>query len=377
MLGIFASIALLGANPIAPEGTPVVLDRPTVHPSQEVFVLKAKKLLAADGSVQENVVVFVDHGRIRSVSSGADGEVPEGFPVVEHDGWISAGLVACHGYSALRSEATDSTRALLPEARVIDGVDLGHRDLRTALASGITSMVVTPTEVNVAGGQTAVIKTNGAVLEESAHLALSIRGAAIRSNRMPTSAGGAIKMLDAELSAGQGAFGRAASGELPVMFAVLERDDVQRALHLAGRHPLRGALYGAAFAGELAAEIKASGFAVVSGPIGVGASSRQLDSMAALGKAGIPLGFGLEAPGVHPETLRFSAAMCLRGGMSRKAAWRALSAGAARIAGVADRVGALTEGLQADIVLWSGDPLDLSSRVEAVYIDGVRIHGAD
>jgi imidazolonepropionase-like amidohydrolase len=73
--------------------------------------------------------------------------------------------------------------------------------------------------------------------------------------------------------------------------------------------------------------------------------------------------------------LRFGAVMCVREGVDAKVAWNALTSDAARIAGVADRVGTLDRGMDADIVLWTGDPLDLGSRVTAVYVDGARVDG--
>ena len=55
--------------------------------------------------------------------------------------------------------------------------------------------------------------------------------------------------------------------------------------------------------------------------------------------------------------------------------WKALTSDAAKLAGVEARVGALQRGMDADFVLWSGHPLNLTSRVEAVYVDGAAAHG--
>ena len=54
-----------------------------------------------------------------------------------------------------------------------------------------------------------------------------------------------------------------------------------------------------------------------------------------------------------------------------------MTSDAARLAGVAKRVGSVRAGLDADLVLWSGDPVDPGSRVVAVYVDGKRVHGGD
>ena len=53
----------------------------------------------------------------------------------------------------------------------------------------------------------------------------------------------------------------------------------------------------------------------------------------------------------------------------------AITIGAARIAGIADRVGSLTPGKDADIVITHGDPLDMLSRVRMVWIDGRLVKG--
>ena len=67
--------------------------------------------------------------------------------------------------------------------------------------------------------------------------------------------------------------------------------------------------------------------------------------------------------------------MAVKGGMNPEAALAAITINAAQIAGISDRVGSLSPGKDADIVITSGHPINLLSRVEAVYIGGVRVHG--
>ena len=69
--------------------------------------------------------------------------------------------------------------------------------------------------------------------------------------------------------------------------------------------------------------------------------------------------------------------MCVRAGVERSSAWRALTVDAARIAGVFNRVGSIGPGKDADLVLWSGDPLDLGSSIEGVYVNGNAVTGGD
>ena len=73
----------------------------------------------------------------------------------------------------------------------------------------------------------------------------------------------------------------------------------------------------------------------------------------------------------HPETplqyLPLCAAMAMRSGLSRQEALAAITIQPARIAGLEDRIGSLEVGKDADLVLATGDPLDLDTRIEGVY----------
>ena len=67
------------------------------------------------------------------------------------------------------------------------------------------------------------------------------------------------------------------------------------------------------------------------------------------------------------------AAMAVRGGLDPEEALKAITLNGARLAGVADRVGSLTPGKDADVVVTTGHPLDWMSMVAHVFIDGVRV----
>ena len=80
----------------------------------------------------------------------------------------------------------------------------------------------------------------------------------------------------------------------------------------------------------------------------------------------------------HPVTpvqlLPLCAAMAAKHGLSEDAALSAITLDAARLAGVDDRVGSLTPGKDADLVITDGHPLDWKSKIQAVYIGGGQVH---
>lgn len=370
------------------------------------IAIHADRVEVGDGSALEDVVVLVEDGKITAV--GADVAVPDGASEFHYEGVLSPGLIAGRSADGLAGETADGTRSVLGEARIAEGFDPNHADLRRARAAGVTSILLaqglgggaaaapdipglppgfffffggggaTTDEQTLVPGQTAVVKSaGGVVVSPSAHLALSFSSAALDRDRYPTSYASARHELDALFDAGEGVFGRVSRGELGLFIDARTRAQVQRACAWAEGRGLRGAISGAALAGEIAETVKASGLSAILGPYGPGTSSRELEAAAALGAAGVPIAFGLDAPALSHDALRWTAALCHRAGLSREAAVSGLFANAADVVGAGGRLGRIAAGHDADFVVWSGDPLDLRSRVECVWIDGALVHHND
>ena len=197
-----------------------------------VLAVRAAKLHLGDGRVVDDGVLLVEGGKILAIGAGVD--VPRDAAVIVHDGHVTAGMVACHTYSGVAGEATDTTRAVLAEARLADAFDPRRSDFAEAARAGITTMVLSPRPDNLVGGLTAAVKTaGGRVLAPRAHLAMSLSAAAQQINRFPTSAAGAVGELEARLASGEGVFADAQAGRLPVLIHAVARHEIQRAAELA------------------------------------------------------------------------------------------------------------------------------------------------
>jgi hypothetical protein len=343
--------------------------QPSAPPRGGEFALRAEHVLLADGRIVDEGFVVVEDGRIRDVGRGVD--VPEDAALVEHRGWLSTGLVVCGTQAGLEGGTFDPARPLLPDAHAADALWAGSPDLARLLEAGVTTAVIAPAAGDVASGFSAVVKTRGGrVLEREAHFVVGLSTSALRDNREPTSYSWAMETLARELERPQGAWAKLASGQVPALLRAWPRHEIARQVGFATEHGLRGALWGAPLAGELAEVIEPSGLAVVFDSFGAGTETRAIEAVLALADAGVPFAFGSASPAESGAALRLSAALCVRAGLARQNAWRALTLDAARIAGVEDRVGRLERGADADLVLWSGDPLELSSAVEVVYVDG-------
>ena len=445
-----ASAALFSTAPAAAQAA-------AVQAPPAAFQIRANEIVLGDGTRVENGLIVVRDGKIAAV--GADVAVDEALPLHEHDGVVTAGLIACQTRSGTDGEEHDGTRSVLPGGRVLFAYDPEDRDFAKALKAGITTVVLAPSAANLVGGRTAVVKTHGKrVLRGDGHLSLSFAKESLlqsvgnfafffgdvdehggpvshespvsqgsqgsqgshesheshgpheaptpdeseggetetahapadtaadggpettdrsrRGARFPTSYPGAMRELRRLFDAGQGLFGRAARGEFPVMLMARDRNEVERAARFALDRGLKGTIVGAPLAGDpsLIPLLAKSGLGVVLGPFQAGQKRGSLEAVQALQAAGVPVGFALDAPRNAPESLRMSAVMALSAGADPAALVRALTSDAARIAGVEGRVGALKVGEDADLVLWSGHPLDLTSSVEAVYVDGALAH---
>lgn len=338
------------------------------------FAIRADKVWLGDGRTMERALVVVEDGKIERVETG--GEAPDGYEFFEHKGALTAGLVALRTRLGLGDESSDEARVSLPEARVGIAFAPEARDFELARAVGVTSVVLAPDSQGVCSGSTAVVKTYGrTVLAPRAHLVLGLGLGDLGFNREPTSSSGQIALLEALFQKPAGAVEDAASGKLPCYFEVSTRGDVARAIAFARKHELTGALVGPSLPGDVAAEIKDAKLAVVLPMWSTGVDRRELRSAVELAKTGVPFGFTGDAPEVPLSALRGCAALLVREGVDPQIAWSALTSEAARIAGVGQRVGRIAKGCDADLVLWSGNPLDLTSKIEAVYVDGVRVAG--
>jgi len=355
----------------APVSTDPIIAAPVAAP---VTVIRANLVIVGDGTTLENGVVIIEGSRIREVGVGL--RVPEGASLIEHDGVLTAGMVAPHSTLVTFSERHDPTRPFLEGAELMHGFDPNAPEYADAAAAGVTTAVLSPSAQNVVGGVTAVVKTQGGrVLEARSHLAISMNSLATSSSRYPTSYSGVMGELNARFGPGaEGVYGIARAGRMPVLIAADTRAEAQRAIDFATRHGLRGAILGARRVGEDQIEaLRASGLAVVFGNVSAGLSDRSIQAMLDIVDAGLPFSFGL----TNSDWARFGAAGLVRAGADADVVWNGLTAGAAEIAGVDKRVGSLRRGMDADILLWSGHPLDLTSELTAVYIDGQLINGGD
>ena len=96
-----------------------------------------------------------------------------------------------------------------------------------------------------------------------------------------------------------------------------------------------------------------------------------------LAAAGVEISIITDHPVVPINFLVHQATLSVKEGLPRATALRALTINPARVIGIDDRVGSLAAGKDADLVLWSGDPLDVMQRALRVFIGGREVYTYD
>ncbi len=165
-------------------------------------------------------------------------------------------------------------------------------------------------------------------------------------------------------------------GELPLAVSANRASDLLAALRLADEFKLKLILVGAAEGWKVAPQIAAAKVAVIVKPLtnipSFDALGATLENAARLHRAGVTV--ALSSFETHrAQTLRQEAGNAVSYGLDREAALRAVTLTPAQIWGVATRTGSLEVGKDADVVIWSGDPFELTTSAERVFIKGREI----
>lgn len=352
------------------------------------------------GEVLPGASVLVEDGKVTAVGAGV--EVPEGVEVLSAEGMVvTPGFLDAQTLlgtepagGALVAIAGDAGAGITPAARAADRFAEGLAPLW--LREGVTTVYLAPDPRRLIGGLGAVAKLAGprgtALLREDAAVAASFGESAVGDTPPgrdrptgPTTRQGMIYALRRTLVEAQedtlgGEAGRVLggllAGETPLRVLVNKPDDIETALRVAGEFDLRLVLDQAAGAGAVASRLTEADIPVVVGPailaIGDGGpmelASHSPATAAALHRAGVRI--ALSTFGSRGRSVAMEAVVAWAHGLPRDAALAAVTAGAAEILGVADRVGSLAPGLDGDLVVWNEHPIGTYARTEAVVVDG-------
>jgi imidazolonepropionase-like amidohydrolase len=381
------------------------------------------RVVPIEGEPVDGGTVLLRDGKIAAVE-GPGFTVPDGVEVVDATGkWVLPGFIDAHAHAGVSEEAegwagqdtNERTSPVTAQVRALDAINPADLAFRDAITGGILAVNVNPGSANPIGGQTAAIKCWGRtvdemVLREPAGLKSALGENPKRvygdrketpSTRLGTAAvirGAFVEALNyqAKLDAAERDSDSSPVGrdlKLEALCRVLRReipwrqhchraDDIATAMRMAREFGYDLVIDHGTEAYLLADQIAAASIPVIIGPLFTSRSkvelrNRSLANPGRLAAAGVTIAITTDHPVVPIHFLIHQATLAVKEGLDPVTALRAVTINPARIIGCDDRIGSLTAGKDADVVIWSGDPLDVMSRAERAYVDGREIYRYD
>lgn len=393
-------------------------DRSEFPISAPVVAIVGGTVLPVTGPAIEGGTVLVKNGVIAAV--GTDIEVPEGAEIVDATGsFVAPGFVESHGHIGIHEEANgrpgdDTNEMTNPNGaglRALDAVNIDDEGFRDALDGGVTSAVIKPGSGNPIGGQTVAIKTWGGrtideqVISESVSVKSALgenpkRVYGDKGQTPSTRLGVAYIIRKAFTEARDYAEARAHAategkpfardlaketlarvldGELAWDQHTHRHDDIATAMRLADEFGYRLVINHGTEGHKLASLIAEKDIPVIYGPMLTSRSKvelrdRGIRNLVDMAKAGVRLAITTDHPVVPINHLVLQAQLAVREGLDPKIALEALTINPATFMGIDKCVGSLEEGKDADVVIWSADPLSLDARPRHVFIGGSEVY---
>lgn len=328
--------------------------------------------------------------------------------------WVMPGLIDAHSHIGIIEEklgvmgddCNEGTMPVTPHLRAIDGINPMDPAFHDAIAAGITSVMVGPGSANVVGGQFVYMKTHGRCIDDMIIKNPAAMKVAFGENpktaygdkdvfpstRMGTAALLRRTLWDAKQYLQDKKENKIAHEdfELEPWIPVLKReiplkahahraDDILTAIRIAKEFDVEITIDHGTEGHLITEEIKSSGFPVIIGPDLTARSKPEVQYMSfktnkVLSEAGILTAITTDHPVSLLQYLPICAGLAVRNGMSLDAALKAITIHAARICRVEDRVGSLRVGKDADIAIFSGNPLEVLTHTRFVLIDGKLVY---
>lgn len=356
--------------------------------------------------------ILCQQGKITKIADNIDQEENQIKVVDVKENILLPGLIDCHTHMGILEECTgklgldnnETSDPVTPHVRAVDAVNPNDLCFYDAIAAGITCVMITPGSNNPIAGQNVLIKTHGKVIDDMimkdphgmkfgfGEDPLSIYGT---KDKCPVTRMGVAALIRENLMKAQDYIEKKEQGKVTERDIKLEAlipllkgdiyfrahahraDDIVTAIRIAEEFNIKKIIIEHGTEAELILDyIKKKDIPIAVGPlltprIKMELKRRKYNQAMKLVDAGIKIGIMTDHPYNSIEHLRVVTALAVSEGLSIKEAMRAITLSPAEIMGVSDRVGSIKEGLDADLALYDGAPLDIvNSKVVMTVVNG-------
>ena len=383
-----------------------------------IFIKNAHLKPMAVPDIPEGCLLIDDNGKIAGV--GQDLPIPEEATVIDAAGrLVTPGCVDAHCHIGLDNEATgwegrdynEMVDPITPQMRAIDSIDPMDEAFPNALRGGVTTACTGPGSANVVGGTFAAIKLYGKRVDkmivkeplamkcafgENPKRCYGQAGKKAPMTRMGTAALLRELLFKARIYADKKAAGEEPAfdmkleamlpvmrGQIPLKAHAHRADDILTSIRIAREFGLKLTLDHCTDGALIADELAEEGFCAFVGPtLGnkskIELKNKSFTTPAVLHEAGVNVSIITDAPVIPLQYLPMCAGLAVSSGLDMEEAWRAITINPANATGIGDRVGTLEPGKDADVVIWTADPLTtVGAEAYITIVDGQIVYRAE
>lgn len=371
----------------------------------------------AGADIHGGNILIDNFGKIAAI--GQELEIPEGTQVIDAGGkLVTPGCVDAHCHIGLHNEAmgwegmdyNEIVDPVTPQMRAIDSINPMDESFALALQGGVTTACTGPGSANVVGGTFVAIKLYGKRVDKMIvknPIAMKCafgenpkRCYGHQAKRAPMTRMGIAAVLRellfktqrylADKEAGKNpafdmkleAMIPVIKGELPLKAHAHRADDILTSIRIAKEFGVKLTLDHCTDGSLIADELAEEGYPAFVGP-SLGSKSKielinkSFTTPSELTKAGVKVSIITDAPVIPLQYLPMCAALAANSGLDKEDAWKAITINPAESIGIADRVGSLEVGKDADIVIWTANPMTTVGAESCVTIvDGKVVYQA-
>jgi imidazolonepropionase-like amidohydrolase len=385
-----------------------------------MILIKNAKIYTMAGNVIENGSILVKDGKIEEV--GEDVIAPLGVETIDAEGrMVTPGLIDAHCHLGMWEEGigfegddgNEMVDPVTPELRAIDAINPMDISFREAYEGGVTTAVTGPGSANVVGGTFVAIKTYGdrvdnMIIKDPVAMKIAFGENpkrvydAQKKSPMTRMATAAIlretlfkaktymeKKENAEEAKDKPDYDMKMEALIPVLKREIplkahahRADDIFTSIRIAKEFNVDITLDHCTEGHLIVDELVKEGKSAIVGPTFGNRSKYELKNKSfetpkALVEAGVKVAIITDSPVIPLQHLALCAGLAVNAGLDEMEALKTITINAAEITGIADRVGSIEKGKDADIVIFDGNPLrDIDCKTYATIINGEVVYRA-